>query len=163
MTSASWFHAMMVVGLSTVIAGAQPATSRPVRLMVMDQSGAPIPGARVTVLAADGQFLSVRETSRFGQVMLDFGALRYSLRVEMAGFVTRKFQVDATEATQPVVVVLKVGSCTNCVEVRPDYAMRALSPCSPQLDTLWIVAAAVPQPMTLRSIRRFVDAPEGHP
>jgi hypothetical protein len=155
MMNASWSHAMMVVGLSTVIASAQLATSRPVRLIVMDQSGATIPGAKVAVLAADGQLLAVREASSVGQVMLDFGLLRYSLRVEMPGFVTRKFQVDATGTTQPVVVVLKVGSCTNCVEVREDPAItRALSPWSPPLDTFWIVAAAVPEPMTLRSISR---------
>lgn len=116
----------------------------PLRIVVADPSGAPIPNARLIVLSSDGRLLAIRNVDDHGQATLDFNQTQYSLCVRSPGFSTREMQLDTTQQTSQLVpVILDVGhSCMECVTVR--FIPADPPGPAPQLDLaddIWVADA----------------------
>lgn len=129
-------YAPILMAVGSVHASGAP----PVRIVVVDQSGAPIWDARLTVLAGDGELLESRQVDQHGYAELSFTNQGYSLCVESTGFISRELQLDADQTSQPIPVILHVGYCTNCVRVwRTSPDLPTHSPQNPSLDDEWAV------------------------
>jgi hypothetical protein len=111
----------VVLGMQSLPARAQVATTGNIRVAVVDEEGLPVPGAVVTAAADDAATTRVAFTDIRG--LAELRALnpsaRYEVTVELAGFQTT-LQADIlvrTGQTASVAVRLQVGSLTETVSV----------------------------------------------
>jgi hypothetical protein len=101
------------------LAQAQETSSGSLTGQVIDAQGAPVPGASVSVVSAQGtKTITADSNGRFFAPYLTPG--RYSVKVELAGFATveqRNIDVRLGQRLEVSGLVLKVGGITDTVEV----------------------------------------------
>ncbi len=134
-----------VVGMVWLgLLGASPATTGQISSgqlagVVTDESGAPVPGAAVTVTAVDSNRSRSLTTNASGSfVATAIAPGRYQLRVELSGFrpLVRRDLVIVTGETLRVDVALEVGGLSEVVQVGADRPLlRQTAPASGRPST----------------------------
>ncbi|MFN2975281.1 TonB-dependent receptor [Terriglobus aquaticus] len=109
-----------VACLPAAVAG-QAARSAPLRVVVVDPSGAKVPNAQVQVFQSrtqDDVVVKTLRTDRAGELLLTLPAGAYSLRIGATGFQDARQAVEiGTEEREPVVVRLRIAAKAETVNV----------------------------------------------
>jgi hypothetical protein len=124
---------LLVVFASTLTA--QNTSTGQVVVSVIDQSGAAIPGAHVgiirlpSVVPNDGDWLQYAlhaseqtsaQTDAYGGATVGLAKGFYAITIAASGFKRHSERIEIRdEPSQALRATLLLGSCTNCVEVRP--------------------------------------------
>jgi hypothetical protein len=109
---------LIVVSLacSTATAG-QKALQTPLTVQIADPAGAPIPGALIEVRSTESTCAWIVKSGSDGRAVTNVFPGSYELTVIMQGFATAKQRIEVQSEGQVINIVLKVGSCSGCVEV----------------------------------------------
>src|SRR5258708_6123465 len=124
--------AVLLLFLWSTTTGIAQVRSGSIVGLVFDPSGAPVPDAAVTVLAAETNIRSETITNASGQYTVPYlTAGRYTVTVMREGFVAAKTsEIEVgTAQTARANVQLQLGSVSNTVEV--SSALQRLQPKSP--------------------------------
>jgi hypothetical protein len=142
--------ALLLIAIPVIAAGsiAQSPATAPVVIKVEDQSGAPIPGARVKVIPVPDPKLATMETDGNGELSLRLKVGGHALFVAESGFNSdvRHIEIQRSAEGQMIPVMLKVGSYSGPVLVISDAeaaerAAELLLSAMPFRENWWITQA----------------------
>ncbi|MCU0256611.1 MAG: carboxypeptidase-like regulatory domain-containing protein, partial [Vicinamibacterales bacterium] len=110
-------------------APAPPTRTSPVRVVVMDQTGAIIVGATLKVTAPDGRVLET-VTDEHGEARLDVGQGDYTIEVSSVGFDVARYEGQRVRGSGGWrrEVILEIADFLEEVEVRRDPREAATDP-----------------------------------
>jgi outer membrane receptor protein involved in Fe transport len=112
----------VLLALSTLMSGpiASAQTTRSLSGVVVDESGAAVPGAAVTIIDSRGKALPAVSTGASGDFSVDGVPLgRHTIRVEKTQFQVSRIDLDVTDnlPAEPLHIAMRVGAVSQTVTV----------------------------------------------